>query len=133
MAVQGGCLCGEVRYAVNGPLSGADHCHCSMCRRQHGAAFASYADFSQGDFVWLAGEALIKIYQTSAGAGWCFCSACGSTLAGTDSGVITSVTLGTVDGDPGLRPTRHIFTGSKALWFDIQDALPQFEERPGDS
>lgn len=104
-----------------------------MCRRQHGAAFASYADFSPGDFEWLVGEAFVKTYQTAAGAGWCFCSACGSTLAGTDRGVVTSVTLGTVDGDPGLRPACHIFTGSKAPWFDIQDDLPQFEERPDDS
>jgi hypothetical protein len=48
----------------------------------------------------------------------------------TDSGKITEVVLGTVDGDPGMRPGEHIFVGSKAPWYEIADALPQFEEWP---
>ncbi len=130
MAIEGGCLCGKIRYRVDGLLFNADHCHCSMCRRQHGAAFATYAEFNPGDFRWISGEGLVKVYETSPSGGWCFCSECGSTLAGTDKGQITSVTLGTVEGDPGVRPASHIFVGSKALWHDICDGLPQFEERP---
>jgi len=129
-AIKGGCLCGSVRYEITGPLLDADHCHCSMCRRQHGAAFATYADFRPGDFKWISGEGHVKIFETPAGAGWCFCSECGSTLAGTENGRITSVTLGTVEGDPGIKPGSHIFTGSKARWYEITDDLPQFEERP---
>jgi hypothetical protein len=130
MAINGGCLCGKVRYRVDGRLFNADHCHCSMCRRQHGAAFATYADFTPGDFRWLTGENLVKVYEGAGGGGWCFCSECGSTLAGTEHGEVTSITLGTVEGDPGIRPELHIFTGSKAAWHDIQDDLPQFEKRP---
>jgi len=131
-AITGGCLCGRVRYQITGPLLGADHCHCSMCRRQHGAAFATYADFAPGAFSWIAGEELVKVYETPAGSGWCFCSQCGSSLAGTEQGRITSVTLGTVEGDPGIRPQSHIFAGSGAQWHEIGDDLPQFEERPPD-
>ena len=127
--VTGGCLCGEVRYRISGPLHNADHCHCSMCRRQHGAAFATYADFNSEDFQWLSGAALIKIYETPSGAGWCFCSECGSTLAGSENGNITSVALGTVEGDPGIRPGSHIFAGSGAQWYEISDGLPQFAGR----
>ena len=58
----------------------------------------------------------------------CFCKKCGSPLVSTDSGKITEVVLGTVDGDPGVRPCEHIFVGSKAPWYEIADALPQFEE-----
>ena len=103
-----------------------------MCRRQHGAAFATYADFNPGDFSWIAGEDLVKVYESEGGGGWCFCSECGSTLAGSENGEITSITLGTVDGDPGVRPESHIFTGSKAVWHEITDNLPQFEEWPSD-
>ncbi|MDH3690137.1 MAG: GFA family protein, partial [Gammaproteobacteria bacterium] len=71
-----------------------------------------------------------KVYETLAGAGWCFCSECGSSLAGTEKGRITTVTLGTVEGDPGIKPESHIFVGSKAQWHEINDDLPQFEERP---
>ena len=98
MAIKGGCLCGKVRYEITGRLFDADHCHCSMCRRQHGAAFSTYAEFNPGDFKWISGEDHIKVYETLAGAGWCFCSECGSTLAGTEKGRITTVTLGTVEG-----------------------------------
>ncbi len=129
VAINGGCLCGRVRYQINGPLIAADHCHCSKCRRQHGAAFATYADFNPGDFKWISGQDQVKVYQTSAGAGWCFCKECGSSLAATKNGNITSITLGTVEGDPGIKSESHIFVGSKAEWYDISDDLPQFEER----
>jgi hypothetical protein len=128
--VEGGCLCGRVRYEIAGALLGADHCHCSLCRRQHGAAFSTYADFSPGQFKWTLGEEFVRVYETKSGAGWCFCGECGSTLAGTDGGSVTSVTLGTVAGDPGVRPSAHIFIGSKADWYDIEDNLPQFDQRP---
>ena len=133
MAIKGGCLCGKIRYEVTGPFSGADHCHCSMCRRQHGAAFSTYAEFNPSDFVWTSGEDFVKVYEALLGGGWCFCSKCGSTLAGTDQGKITSVTLGTVEGDPGIKPGSHIFVGSKAQWHDIYDDLPQIEERSADT
>ena len=130
MAIKGGCLCGEVRYEIAGQLIAADHCHCSMCRRQHGAAFATYADFNPNDFKWISGEDLVKVYETTSDAGWCFCRQCGSTLAGTVNGKPTAITLGTVEGDPGIKPEMHIFVGSKAQWYEISDNLPQFAKRP---
>jgi len=131
MTIKGGCLCGQVRYEIAGPLRNSSHCHCSMCRRQHGAAFATYAQFDPADFRWTSGEDQIKVFQPD--AGWCFCRECGSSLAGTVKGKITSITLGTVEGDPGIEPECHIFAGSKAGWHEITDELPQFEKRPPDT
>lgn len=133
MTISGGCLCGRVRYEITGRLLSANHCHCSMCRRQHGAAFATYADFNPGDFKWTSGEELVKVFETATGAGWGFCSECGSSLAGTVKGKVTSITLGTVEGDPGIKPASHIFVGSKAQWYEIRDDLPQFDERAPDT
>ena len=130
MAINGGCLCGAVRYEISGRLFDVSHCHCSMCRRQHGAGFATYADFEPDDFRWTAGEDRVRHYEPGADGGWVFCSACGSSLAGTENGRITSITLGTVEGDPGVVPESHIFVGSKADWQDITDTLPQFDEWP---
>jgi len=104
-----------------------------MCRRQHGAAYASYADFKLGSLLWLSGEQLLKTYESASGAGWCFCRECGSTLAGTDAGVVSSIALGSVDGDPGIKPASHIFVANKAPWHDITDTLPQFESRDSSS
>ena len=131
--INGGCVCGKLRYEIAGPVSSADHCHCSLCRRQHGAAFATYADFKPGRFSWVSGEKYLKVYELASGAGWCFCSECGSSLAASEKGVITSVTLGSVDGDPGIKPDAHIYVGSKAIWYEISDDLPQHMKRDSKS
>lgn len=99
-----------------------------MCRRQHGAAFATYAQLNPDDFSWTSGEDQVRTFETAEGAGWSFCRGCGSTLAGTENGAVTSITLGTVTGDPGIRPESHIFVGSRAAWHDIADDLPQYDE-----
>jgi len=104
-----------------------------MCRRQHGAAFATYADFNPAGFKWTSGQDLVKIFEPSAAAGWCFCRECGSSLAGTVKGEVTSIALGTVDGNPGIKPGANIFVGSRAQWYEINDDLPQFEARPPDA
>lgn len=128
MTIKGGCLCGRVRYEIDGPLFDASHCHCSMCRRQHGAAFATYAQFDPGHFRWVAGEDRVKSYEADGGGGWWFCADCGSSLAGSEGGTIGSITLGSVDGDPGLRPASHIFVASRAGWDEITDDIPQYDE-----
>lgn len=128
MTIKGGCLCGRVRYEVAGQLFNASHCHCSMCRKHHGAAFSTYAECKPEDFKWISGEDLVKVHETSPGDGWCFCTACGSSLAGTLDGRVRFVTLGTVEGDPGIRPASHEFVGSMAGWHEITDALPQYDE-----
>lgn len=133
MSVSGGCLCGGARYEIRGPLRDVSHCHCSMCRRQHGAAFGTYADCDPDGFRWVSGEDLVSVYKSSPQVGWGFCGTCGSTLTEVRDGKVTSVTLGTVDGDPQIRPASHIFVGSKASWHEITDDLPRFDEWPPDS
>lgn len=127
--MKGRCLCNAVRYETTGPLISADHFHCSMCQRQRGAAFSTYAEFHAGNFKWLSGARHLTTYELPTGGGWTFCNQCGSTIAGTDTGKITSITLGTIDGNPSVKPNSHIYVGSKANWHDIQGDLPQFEQR----
>ena len=73
MKLQGGCLCGGMRYEIDGPFTHVDNCHCSMCRRFHGAAFSTYAEFDVEHFRWLEGQDLLAVYETSPGIGWAFC------------------------------------------------------------
>jgi len=63
--LHGSCLCGGVRYEITGPLSGALNCHCSMCRKAHGAAFRSRARINATDFRWVQGEELVTYYESS--------------------------------------------------------------------
>lgn len=130
MAIRGSCLCGTVRYEISGSFAGAGHCHCSMCRKSHGAAFATWAFVNPDQFRWTAGGESVAGYKSSPGRERCFCKRCGSPLVATHSGKVTEVVLGTVDGDPGVRPREHIFVGSKAPWYEITDGLPQYREWP---
>lgn len=78
--LRGSCLCGAVRYEISGPLSGALNCHCTMCRKAHGAAFRSRARVKATDFRWICGEELVAYYASSPGNHRGFCGVCGAPL-----------------------------------------------------
>lgn len=127
--LHGSCLCGGVRYEIDGSLRDAVFCHCSMCRKAHGTAFRARAKVLAQDFRWTRGEPLVRYYESSPGHHRGFCSVCGSNL-------ITrfdtkprqyGLALGSLDDDPGIRPLAHFWVGSKAPWFTITDDLPQAE------
>ena len=130
--IQGSCLCGSVRYEVRGPLDPATHSHCSMCRKAHGAAFGSYARVQRSEFVLLSGADDIASYQSSPEVTRTFCRRCGSTLQfirATRPNTF-SLALGTLDDDPGVRPSMHIHIESKVPWLDINDGIPQHVGHP---
>jgi len=128
----GSCLCGGVRYEIDGPLDDARNCHCSMCRKAHGAALRSRASVRAWEFRWTRGEELITWYVSSPGTRRGFCSRCGSPLLSRfpDRPDVYGLPLGCLDADPGVRPAMHLFVGSKAPWFEISDALPRYSDGP---
>jgi hypothetical protein len=130
--LKGSCLCAGVRYEITGKLTQVRNCHCSICRKAHSAAFRSRATVRTADFRWTAGEELLSWYETSPGTHRGFCSRCGSALLSRfdDSPGFCGLPLGCLDTDPGVRPTMHIFVDSKAPWYEISDALPQFPDWP---
>lgn len=129
MTLTGGCFCGRVRYEIGAPLKSARSCHCSRCRKAFSGAGSAYAEVEPGSFVWTAGEANLVRYETGPGWGMGFCGSCGSTLCGLQGNDVHGVTLGCVDGDPGVEIEMHIFVGSKAPWDHIGGSAPQFETR----
>jgi hypothetical protein len=131
--IRGSCLCGDVRFEISGALSGASHCHCTMCRKAHGAAFGTYAAARAADFRILSGEDRIARYRSSPGIVRTFCARCGSTLQWLRESKpeIVDIALGVLDDDPGVRPASHIYVASKAPWHEITDRLPQHATRPG--
>jgi hypothetical protein len=130
--LRGSCLCGGVRYEVSGPLSYPLNCHCSMCRKAHGAAFRSRARVKADDFRWTQGAELVAYYESSPGNHRGFCRVCGSPLLSRFDNDPRSygLPLGALDDDPGIKPGFHVFVASKAPWYDITDELPQFAELP---
>src|SRR6185312_11431392 len=128
--VSGGCFCGKVRYRVNASLKNARCCHCSRCRKLFSGAGSAYAEVGSETFEWVSGKEWLSRYETTPGWGLCFCSVCGSTICGTQGEKVHGVTLGSVDGDPGVEIGVHLFVGSKAPWDHIGGTAPQFDERP---
>jgi hypothetical protein len=128
--ITGGCFCGRVRYTVSAPLRAARSCHCSRCRKAFSGAGSAYAEVEPGSFTWVAGEQETTAYQSRDGMGLRFCRHCGTTLCGTHHDNVHGVTLGSVDGDPGVQISMHIFVGSKAPWDHIGGDAPRYEAFP---
>lgn len=128
---QGRCLCGTVRFEIDGPFSSMLHCHCSMCRKHHGTAFATFVAAPLAGFRYTAGEQSIAKYDSSPGFHRSFCKVCGSVMPeGMPAIGLVVCPAGDLDGDLGIEPQMHMFTGSKAAWYEITDGLPQYEEYP---
>jgi hypothetical protein len=130
-AVRGSCLCGGVAYEVEGKLALMIQCHCSRCRKTRGAAHGCNAFCKEQRFGWLRGEELIDQYKPPDAVSFvfAFCRVCGSGVPRITSEAVV-IPAGTFDDDPGARPNFHIYTGSKAPWFEIADDLRQFEGAP---
>ena len=129
--VKGRCLCGTLRYELDGPFSAMMHCHCSMCRKHHGTGFATFVAAPIAGFRWISGEDRLVRYRSSPNGVRSFSSVCGSagpTLL-PEHGIAVAP-AGCLEGDLGIKPQSHIFVGSKAPWDAITDALPQHDAYP---
>ena len=124
----GKCFCGAVHYAVADELVYAANCHCSNCQRTTGSAFKPFAGIERIKLIVTRGEDNRMIFGDEDGNDT-HCKVCGSLLYSlVRAGAFVHVALGTLVDDPTIRPTKHIFVGSKAPWFTITDDLPQYEE-----
>ncbi len=130
----GQCLCEAIQYRITGDLGPIFNCHCSKCRRWHGAAFRTRASIQRSQFAWVTGEEHLTEYKSSPTTTKLFCKICGSNLISTYDHYpdVIGLPLGGLEQDPGRRPEAHIFVGSKAPWYDIVDQLPQCMEWPDD-
>jgi hypothetical protein len=124
----GRCLCGAVQYRVADEFRYAMNCHCSQCRRATGSAFKPFGGIERDKLSLTQGADNLIIHGTPDNHDAC-CRTCGSLLYSVvQGGAYVHVTFGTLVDDPTIRPSRHIFVGSKAPWFAIADDLPQREE-----
>jgi hypothetical protein len=130
MTLTGGCSCGVVRYRIDARLRPGRSCHCSRCRKVFSGTGSAYAEVEPGSFSWVSGADNLTHHATAPEWGLCFCKSCGSTLCGIHQGNVHGVTLGTVDGDPGVQIEMHIFVDSRAPWDHIGGSAPQFPEFP---
>lgn len=124
---EGSCLCGEVRFEVDGAFESFFLCHCQRCRKRTGSAYAANLFSTTATLNWLQGDAKVRTFGVPetrhSGA---FCSVCGSSLP-TVRGERIKVPAGCLDSDIAIQPNAHIFMGSKACWDDALEKVEQHE------
>jgi hypothetical protein len=126
--LEGRCRCDAVRYVVRDAFRYAANCHCSGCRAATGSAFKPFAGIEREKLEITQGLDDLVIFGEE-DANDTRCRLCGSFLFSVvRSGEYVHVAMGSLVDAPTIRPTHHIFVGSKAAWFDITDELPQFDE-----
>ena len=128
----GSCLCGGVRFTIEGELAPIQVCHCMQCRKAQGTAMATNVPVAQDAFRLDEGDALLASFESSPGKQRVFCKRCGSpVLSRRDSlpGVVR-VRLGLLDVPVDAAVQAHYFAGSKADWWTVCDGAPHFAEGP---
>jgi len=129
---EGGCLCGSVRFSITLPTTWCAHCHCSMCRRAHGAAFVTWFGIEEDRFEIIAGEPLLVRFASSDHAWRGFCRRCGSTMffAGTRWPGEIHVTLACLDGELDRAPASNTFYDARVPWVE-HEHLPKLGGESG--
>jgi hypothetical protein len=125
--VAGSCFCGAVRFRVRLPTLFCAHCHCSMCRRSHGAGYVTWLGVSREQLAFDAGEEDLKRFRSSDHGTRSFCGRCGSSLfcESTHHADRIDVVLANMDGPIDRAPQLHAYFDCRAEWVAVDDALPR--------
>lgn len=130
-SLEGGCLCGELRYRVGEPID-AGYCHCRLCQRSSGAPVLAWASFRGDSFAWLKGEP--ATYPSSEHGRRDFCAHCGTQIGFRDERTRAriDVNMATLDDPSAIEPEYHTWIGSRVPWMEISDNLPRYEDEGPD-
>lgn len=131
---EGGCYCGAIRYAIDGPPAWSGHCHCRSCQLALGGAFITWAKVARNDFTVTKGA--IKICEKAPGIKRGFCSECGTTLTydaedeveGHDWSGDAWFSATTLDDPSVVSPKSHVYVSNQQPWVKLADGLPTFSE-----
>ena len=123
----GSCLCGRVRFEIEPPTRFCAHCHCSNCRRAHGAAFVTWVGLPDKQFHVIDGADALRRFTTDTGATRSFCKHCGSTLTyvGPRWEGEVHVARANIPGEIDRSPSGHVYVDHRPDWSSIDDSLPQ--------
>lgn len=132
----GSCICGSVKYEISGEFRAFYHCHCGRCRKSTGTGHASNIILNPDAAEWTEGEEMIGSYKVPDAERYrtVFCKSCGGPLPRVAPNLsIAVIPAGTLDSNPEIDPSGHIFWGSKADWSSEDGELPKWAEYPQQS
>lgn len=126
---KGSCLCGKIHIEINTTIDSIIHCHCSLCRKSTGTAFATNGFVNKKHFNIVLGNELLSKFEFKEGRNRYFCQCCGSPIFSENSQDSSRirVRLGLLSSEIKERPISHNFVTSKANWYDLDDSLPRYE------
>jgi hypothetical protein len=128
----GSCLCGAVRFEIDGAFEGFFLCHCSRCRKGTGSAHAANLFAANASIAWLAGEVKVKTYSVEGTRHQkSFCVECGSAAPRVHASGGLVVPAGSLDTPLEMRPNAHVCYGSRASWDERLDDVPKLDGLPG--
>ena len=126
----GSCLCGQVRFQIEGDFDRFFFCHCQRCRKGTGSAHGANLFSTTAKVTWLAGQDKVTHYRVpDSRHARTFCSSCGGALPREGRGILV-VPAGCLDTDVHTKPTAHIFIASRANWDNGLDKVPAFDAFP---
>ena len=130
----GSCLCGKVNVKITGNITSIIHCHCSLCRKNSGTAFATNGFVNADEFLITQGQGSLSGYAFKPGRTRYFCACCGSPIysENTSDKSRFRIRLGLLDSDIAEKPISHNFVTSKANWEQLETSLPCYKKHePG--
>lgn len=127
--VNGSCLCGSVAFLADLPSKWCAHCHCSICRKAHGAGYVTWVGFETAQVNFVQGEKKLTWYESSPGAQRGFCPQCGSTLFFRSerwAGEL-HIALGCLNDPIDRQPQANVFFDKHVNWMPIDTSLKQID------
>jgi hypothetical protein len=127
--LEGGCLCGAVRFRITAPFLSAGYCHCTHCQRRTGTSSSANGRVPRHGFELLEDGGRLRAFEPPTGVPKLFCADCGSALFSGDpfSDEEVAVRLGALDADPGIRPQYRQFLDSAVVWEPVpEDGLERY-------
>ncbi len=125
--VAGSCFCGAVRFEATPPTTFCAHCHCTMCRRSHGAGYVTWFGIEKKRLEIVKGaEQLVRHVSSDHGAR-SFCGVCGSALfcESTKHPDTIDVVLANMEGPIDRAPEMHVWFSDRVDWVATDDGLPR--------
>jgi len=126
---EGSCLCGSIRFEIDGSIDSVIYCHCSLCRKASGSAFATNGFVRADGFKIREGKSALSEFESTPGRIRSFCSKCGSPIYSTNAQDPDRIRirLGVIDTEVKERSISHNFVSSKADWEDLDAELPRYD------
>lgn len=133
-SVAGSCLCGTIRFRVELPSLFCAHCHCTMCRRSHGAAYVTWFGVPHDRCTIETGADEIVRYASSSHGSRSFCGRCGSSLfcESSERPDEVDIVLANMEAAIDRAPQLHIYWDDRADWVAVGDDLPRLNGDVGD-